>query len=159
MHKTPPLNDKLVKITHRKCILWLGSSLSNMPLLEVITLLSKFVTGALKAGDTFLIGVDHCRDMDKVKAAYSESSDCWKAYVRNGVKNAGKVLGGDAATKLNGGLNWEYVTRWDAVNNRHMVCAAETKLLGHHGTLTTLAAFRSLQNTNIVRHSSESRLQ
>jgi uncharacterized SAM-dependent methyltransferase len=125
-HGTPTFNGQ-GKTTQRKCILWLGSSVTNMHLPEATNFLGRFATGALKAGDTFLVGVDHCRDIKKVKAAYSEESDCWKAYIRNGVKNAGAILGGDAAVKMNGGSNWEYVTRWDRVNGRHMVCATATE--------------------------------
>ncbi|CAI7592998.1 unnamed protein product [Penicillium viridicatum] len=117
---TLAFNNGQEKIMQRKCILWLGSSLTNMSLPQASIFLGRFATGVLRAGDTLLVGVDHCRDIKKVKAAYSEESDCWRAYVRNGVKNAGAILGGDAAAKMNGGSNWDYVTRWDTVNGRHM---------------------------------------
>lgn len=101
--------------------MWLGSSITNMEPSKAVILLRNFATAALQANDTLLVGVDHCRDINKIKSAYSESSEQWKAYVKNGIRNAGVVLGRDAAHLTAGAENWELVTRWDAENGRHMV--------------------------------------
>lgn len=110
------------KAIQGKCILWLGSSLSNLSPPDVAAFLRRFaIDDVLNPGDTLLIGLDRCRDVQKVKAAYSEQSESWKEFVRNGVRNAGLILGGDATSKLDGSSNWEYIGRWNAVDGKHMV--------------------------------------
>lgn len=105
-----------------KCIMWLGSSFTNLPPSEAAGFLRNFASkDVLKPTDTLLVGLDRCRDVPKVKAAYSEDLDCWRAYIKNGVANAGSILGGDAINKLDGGSSWEYVARWDATEKKQMV--------------------------------------
>jgi uncharacterized SAM-dependent methyltransferase len=106
-----------------RSLLWLGSSFTNVAPPSAAEFLRRFVTNdVLQAGDKLLIGIDRCQDVDKVKAAYWQGAECWKAYVRNGVKTAGMILGTDEAiSQLDGSSDWEYVARWDEVENRHVV--------------------------------------
>ncbi|OIW29130.1 hypothetical protein CONLIGDRAFT_682048 [Coniochaeta ligniaria NRRL 30616] len=107
-------------VPSRKCLMWLGSSVTNMEPAEAIAFLRNLATSGLQDDNMLLIGVDHCRDTDKIKAAYSETSGRWKAYVRNGIRNAGVLLGRHGAPLTAGAERWELVTRWDKENGRHM---------------------------------------
>jgi uncharacterized SAM-dependent methyltransferase len=107
-------------VNGNKVFLWLGSSYGNLTLPDATKFLQQIFN--LQPGDKLLVGNDRCRDADKVKAAYSQDAKCWETFILNGVKNAGQILGGDdAASKLDGGSGWEYVSRWDAAEGRHCV--------------------------------------
>lgn len=121
---TPVLISEGRHTVQKKCLLWLGSSLTNLHPADAVAHLQKFTgNDVLGPGDTILVGLDRCRDVSKVKSAYSESSQCWQAYMRNAVRSAGLILGGDAKSKLDESSSWEYVARWDSVNGKHMVCS------------------------------------
>lgn len=107
----------------KKCLLWLGSSIANLDQAAATDFLRQFVVrDILLPGDTMLVGVDCCQDVDKVKLAYSEDSDKWKAYVENAMRNVSAALGGKAAQDSGECLSsWQYEARWDAVNSRHVV--------------------------------------
>jgi len=116
------------RTAHRKCLLWLGSSFSNLTPPDAAKFLQKFATDAiLKPRDSILIGLDRCRTVDKVKAAYGEDSKCWRAYIKNGVRNAGMIIGNEAVAQLDGGSNWKYVARWVEAEGKHMRFAQATK--------------------------------
>lgn len=74
-----------------------------------------------------LIGLDRCRNVEKVEAAYGESCQCWQDYIRNGIKSAGLSLGGQAEDVLDGSENWNYVGRWDEDEGRHMRFARSSR--------------------------------
>jgi uncharacterized SAM-dependent methyltransferase len=130
---TPPFASEGCRTTQKTSLLWLGSSLSNLTPQDATKFLREFVTkDTLRPGDSLLIGLDRCRTDDKVKAAYSEDSKCWRDYIRNGVRNAGMIMGNEAAIQLDGGSNWEYVARWVAAEGKHMVCH-DLSSLGSYG--------------------------
>ena len=105
-----------------RSLLWLGSSFTNVAPRSAAEFLRQFVTNEiLQAGDKLLIGIDRCQDVDKIKAAYCPGAGCWRAYVRNGVKTAGMILG---VSQLDGSPDWEYVARWDVVERKHVVSSA-----------------------------------
>lgn len=119
---TPAFVSGQCKTVQGKCILWLGSSMTNLPPQEATEFLCKLAADeVLNLDDTLLIGLDRCRDVEKVKDAYSEDSNCWQTYMKNGVRNAGNLIGDDATSKLDGGQDWVYVARWDSLQNKHMV--------------------------------------
>src|SRR5689334_16222604 len=57
--------------TKPKTILWLGSSLGNFKRHEVPPFLAGF-GDILQAGDTMLIGIDSCKDPERVFHAYND---------------------------------------------------------------------------------------
>jgi uncharacterized SAM-dependent methyltransferase len=79
--------------------------------------------GMMVPGDCMIIGLDRCQDVSKVKLAYSEKSAEWQKYIRNAMSSAGRILGGDAAQAMAAEDQWDYVSRWDSQESRHMVCA------------------------------------
>ena len=140
---TPAFVSDKCKTMQGRCIFWLGSSITNLSPQEAANFLCKLAADdVLKSDDTLLIGLDRCRDVEKVKAAYGEYSDCWQTYIKNGIRNAGALIGGNATSKLDGGQDWVYVARWDSLRNKHMV-----RILKHDGagTLTkTRTAIRAV---------------
>jgi len=122
-----------------KSLLWLGSSFTNVPPPSAAKFLRRFVTNdILQVGDKFLIGIDRCQDVDRIKAAYWQGAECWRAYVRNGVKTAGMILGvDDAMSQLDGGSDWEYVARWDANEGKHVRFVRSAKSIRFSVPLST----------------------
>ncbi|KAI6914358.1 hypothetical protein KC318_g653 [Hortaea werneckii] len=111
----------------RKCLMWLGSSFTNLNPLQAARFLRDFVeNGKLLPGDLLLVGIDRCRDVEKVTAAYSDSSQHWQRYVQNGLLNAAKSIG--EATLAN---DWTYVARWDPLKGRHLVRQTPANLHAH----------------------------
>lgn len=110
--------------------MWLGSSFTNLGPAQAADFLRQFTTAAttsssgtnaavLQRGDWMLVGIDRCRDVDKVKAAYSDRSVHWQSYGQNGLRNAAKVVGDAALVD-----DWTYVARWDESRGRHVVSPA-----------------------------------
>lgn len=122
VNDTLPFKAEQGSTEQTKCLLWLGSSFTNVPPTDAAEFLRQFTNeDILNPGDTIIVGLDRCRDVEKVKDAYREDSESWKAYIRNGVRNTGAILGNDAAMKLDGSGDWIYVARWDALEGKHMV--------------------------------------
>lgn len=106
----------------RKCLMWLGSSFTNLVPVEAAKFLRQFSRdGIMQAEDFMLVGIDRCRDSMKVKAAYNERSKCWQDYVLNGVSTAADLT--DLPELYSSRDDWEYVARWDADQGRHVVSA------------------------------------
>ncbi|KAJ4301696.1 hypothetical protein N0V90_003789 [Kalmusia sp. IMI 367209] len=78
-----------------KTILWLGSSLGNFTRADVPPFLSGF-SDALKPGDTMLIGIDSCKDPERVFRAYNDSEGVTREFTLNGLKNANRILEAEA---------------------------------------------------------------
>jgi uncharacterized SAM-dependent methyltransferase len=111
----------------RKCLMWLGSSFTNLVPQEAARFLRQFSCDSImQAGDFMLVGIDRCRDIVKVKAAYNERSRCWQDYVLNGVSTAADLT--NLPGLYSSGDDWEYVARWDADQGRHVVSASHLLL-------------------------------
>ncbi|KAI1419212.1 histidine-specific methyltransferase [Xylaria sp. FL1777] len=103
----------------RRCYLWLGSSLTNMTPNEVVEFLRDLSQEHMRPQDSVLIGVDTCQILEKVGAAYSDTSSAWKEYIYNGLKSTGRVIG-DTKGVFTNSENWVYVARWDDRRKSHM---------------------------------------
>ncbi|OAL55035.1 hypothetical protein IQ07DRAFT_596465 [Pyrenochaeta sp. DS3sAY3a] len=118
---TPQFHREGEATTQKKCLLWLSSSISNATPADAAIALRTFAGEAiLRRGDTILVGLDRCRNANKVQAAYSEQSPCWKEYIRNGIRNAGAAVGLEATQYLDGGDNWDYISYSIPEEGRHM---------------------------------------
>lgn len=134
-------------VPERKCFMWLGSSFTNLRPTQAAQFLRKFTAAAttgkggstkgpnvLKRGDWMLVGIDRCRDIGKVKSAYSDKSIHWQRYGQNGLRNAAKITGAAALAD-----EWTYVARWDESTGRHVVsAAAQVRSCTHAVCLLTL---------------------
>jgi uncharacterized SAM-dependent methyltransferase len=101
----------------RKCLMWLGSSFTNLKPVQAAKFLRQFTQeGVLQVGDFMLVGIDRCRDVGKVTAAYSDTSERWQQYIQNGLYTAAQTVGDESLAE-----DWTYVARWDAEEGRHLV--------------------------------------
>ncbi|EME80875.1 uncharacterized protein MYCFIDRAFT_85179 [Pseudocercospora fijiensis CIRAD86] len=107
-----------------------SSSFTNFEPEAAVALLRNFVhVAALGPGDCILIGIDSCQDQERLAAAYGSQSTHWRKYAQNGIRNAGKILGGSAALALQDARDWEYIARWDNLRKRHIRFVKASKAL------------------------------
>ncbi|KAB8266631.1 histidine-specific methyltransferase [Aspergillus minisclerotigenes] len=100
----------------RKCLMWLGSSFTNLKPVQAAKFLRQFTQeGVLQTGDFMLIGIDRCQEVEKVTAAYSDTSERWQQYIQNGLYTAAHTVGDGSLAE-----DWTYVARWDAEEGRHL---------------------------------------
>ncbi|KAF2845455.1 hypothetical protein T440DRAFT_511537 [Plenodomus tracheiphilus IPT5] len=97
-----------------KTILWLGSSLGNFKRHEVPPFLSGFGE-VMQAGDAMLIGIDSCKDPERVYHAYNDREGVTHQFILNGLKHANEVMG-EQAFHLD---EWEAVGEYDRDAGRH----------------------------------------
>ncbi|KAF2659086.1 hypothetical protein K491DRAFT_675797 [Lophiostoma macrostomum CBS 122681] len=98
-----------------KTILWLGSSLGNFKRHEVPPFLAGF-RDAINPGDNMLIGIDSCKDADRVYHAYNDKDDVTHQFILNGLKHANRIMDDDSAFKLD---EWEAIGEFDEQAGRH----------------------------------------
>ncbi|KAL1952942.1 hypothetical protein VTO42DRAFT_3926 [Malbranchea cinnamomea] len=87
-------------------IMSMGSSLGNFTRDEAATFLGEF-TKTLLSSDCMLIGLDSCKDPDKVSKAYNDSKGVTRQFYLNGLNHANLVLGRD----------YFKADEWDVVGN------------------------------------------
>ena len=75
-----------------KCIVSLGSSIGNFTRDEAAHFLAGFAQ-ILRRDDYILVGLDACRDKDKVFHAYNDRHGVTHAFLRNGLTQANSILG------------------------------------------------------------------
>ncbi|KAF2024560.1 hypothetical protein EK21DRAFT_104582 [Setomelanomma holmii] len=97
-----------------KTVLWLGSSLGNFKRHEVPPFLAGF-RDAIQPGDTILIGIDSCKDADRVYHAYNDRDNVTHEFILNGLKHANALMK-ETAFRLE---DWEVIGEYDAVEGRH----------------------------------------
>lgn len=80
--------------TRPKCILSLGSTIGSSSGPEAADFLSGFVQAvkSSKEKTIFVVGVDGCKDGDKVWHAYNDSDGCNRRFISNILNHANKVL-------------------------------------------------------------------
>ncbi|KAF2143838.1 uncharacterized protein K452DRAFT_268274 [Aplosporella prunicola CBS 121167] len=97
-----------------KTVLWLGSSIGNFKRHEAAPFLQN-VVDSLQTGDTMLVGIDSCKDPDRVYRAYNDSQGVTHEFIFNGLLNANNVLGREAFKRE----EWEVIGEFDSLNGRH----------------------------------------
>ncbi|KAF2727626.1 hypothetical protein EJ04DRAFT_529296 [Polyplosphaeria fusca] len=107
--KSPEVSSK------PKAILWLGSSLGNFKREELPPFFTAF-RDAIGVGDTMLVGIDSCKDPDRVFHAYNDQDGVTHEFIRNGLKNANCIMGDDSAFNLD---DWEVIGEFDKQAGRH----------------------------------------
>ncbi|KAF1955820.1 hypothetical protein CC80DRAFT_492772 [Byssothecium circinans] len=105
-----------------KTILWLGSSLGNFKRHEVPPFLSGF-RAAIKPGDTMLIGIDACKNSDKVFHAYNDREKVTREFTLNGLKHANRLLG-ETVFNLD---DWDTIGEYDVENGCHRAFVSPLK--------------------------------
>jgi L-histidine Nalpha-methyltransferase / hercynylcysteine S-oxide synthase len=104
------------------CVLSMGSSLGNFNRPEAAEFLAGFVV-LLGPSDSMLIGLDGCKDKDKISKAYNDSMGVTIRFYLNGLSHANTVLGYDA---FKAG-EWEVITTYNGALGCHQSFYAPTK--------------------------------
>jgi EasF-like predicted methyltransferase len=107
--QAPPVRGK------PKTILWLGSSLGNFKRSELPPFLAGF-RDALQVGDTMLIGIDSCKDPERVYHAYNDREGITHDFILNGLKHANRILGQGTTFDPE---KWKVIGEYDAAAGRH----------------------------------------
>lgn len=97
-----------------KTILWLGSSLGNFKRHEVAPFLAGF-RDAIQPGDSMVVGIDSCKDPDRVYHAYNDRHNVTHAFIMNGLKHANSLMQYEAF-KIE---DWEVIGEYDKEAGRH----------------------------------------
>lgn len=100
--------------TRPTCIMSMGSSIGNFSRPGAAEFLSGFAKG-LKPSDSLIIGLDACKDPEKVYKAYNDSRGVTKRFYENGLLHANSVLGYEAFVTD----EWDVVTRYDPDDGLH----------------------------------------
>ncbi|CAA9965073.1 Methyltransf 33 multi-domain protein [Pyrenophora teres f. maculata] len=105
-----------------KTILWLGSSLGNFKRHEVPPFLAGFGE-VLQTGDTMLIGIDSCKDAERVFHAYNDRNGVTHRFILNGLKHANALMGENTFNMD----DWEAIGEYDKQAGRHHAFVAPRK--------------------------------
>ena len=100
--------------TRPTVVLTMGSSIGNFPLDEAAEFLGSFAS-LLGPSDTLIVGVDACKDPEKVFKAYNDEKGVTQGFYENGLVHANKALGYEAFVPV----DWEVGTRYDTENSCH----------------------------------------
>ncbi|RMJ23133.1 Pfam:DUF2260 [Aspergillus sp. HF37] len=104
--------------TRSKTLLFLGSTLGGFQRDEAAAFLSSFVPESPQPGEllpSFLIGLDGCKQPQRVYDAYNDSVGVNRRFVRHGLERANEILGDDAFDPE----KWDIVGCWDQARGCH----------------------------------------
>ncbi|KAF2240140.1 hypothetical protein EV356DRAFT_438136 [Viridothelium virens] len=105
-----------------KTLLWLGSSVGNFTRPEAGEFL-KMCRGALGTRDQLIVGVDGCKEPNRVFHAYNDREGVTHAFVLNGLRQANRLLGTDAFKRD----DWKVFGEYDAEAGRHQAFVYPTQ--------------------------------
>lgn len=100
-----------------KCVLSLGSTLGSSSRSEAAAFLSRFAgaTRTAKQKALFIVGVDGCKDGQKVWHAYNDKDNCNQRFITNILENSNRTLGYDAFKHE----DWGVEGKWNSEEGRH----------------------------------------
>jgi EasF-like predicted methyltransferase len=104
------------------CVLSMGSSLGNFSYEEAADFLGRFAA-LLGPSDTMLVGLDACKNKDRVYRAYNDSKGITHRFYMNGLLHANAILGYDAFKPA----EWEIITTYDEARGCHQAFYSPTK--------------------------------
>ncbi|TQB70368.1 hypothetical protein MPDQ_000634 [Monascus purpureus] len=111
-------------------VLSLGSSLGNFSRPEAAKFLASFAK-VLTPSDVIVIGLDACKDPEKVFKAYNDANGVTRKFYENGLRNANFVLGFEAFKPA----EWDIVTRYDAKEGCHVAFYSPRKDVNINGII------------------------
>lgn len=97
-----------------KSVLSMGSSIGNFTRDEAPKFLESFAS-VLEPGDSLLIGIDACKDPEKVYHAYNDRDGVTHRFLENGLQHANHLLGSNQFDLKHWSGNGEY----DGAGGRH----------------------------------------
>ena len=100
-----------------RCIVSLGSSLGNFGAAAAAEFLKGWAEDVLRPGkeDSMLLGLDGCKDPDRVWTAYNDPHGATERFIMSGLKQANEIFGADVLREE----EWEYLGEWNAEAGRH----------------------------------------
>jgi EasF-like predicted methyltransferase len=105
-----------------KVVLSLGSSIGNFPREEVAPFLAAY-SKTLSKGDQMIIGIDACKDHDRVYHAYNDRNGVTHAFIANGLKHANRVLGSEVFKQE----EWKVIGEFNEKEGRHQAFVSPVK--------------------------------
>ena len=108
--------------TRPTVVMSMGSSIGNFSRPEAAEFLGCFAK-LMTSSDLMIIGLDGCKDPQKVYRAYNDSEGTTRRFYENGLVHANEVLGHEAF-KSN---EWEIVTNFDSVTGQHQAFYSPTQ--------------------------------
>lgn len=136
-----------------KCVLFLGSSLGNFPRHEAAAFLRQYAE-VLQPEDAILLGLDACKDKDKVYPAYNDQLGVTHEFIRNGLSHANKILGKEAFDKD----EWRVVGRYNETAGRHEAYYSPVKDLSFESIDFTAGEMVRVEQSNKFSAEDRSRL-
>lgn len=103
-------------------VMSMGSSIGNFTRSEAAQFLGGFAR-ALGPDDSLLIGIDACKDPQKVYRAYNDSKNVTQEFYMNGLANANSILGFEAFKRE----EWDVLGVYDETNGCHKAYFVPTK--------------------------------
>ncbi|OKL57444.1 hypothetical protein UA08_07164 [Talaromyces atroroseus] len=113
---------------HPTCVLSMGSSIGNFNREEAADFLRQYAE-LLGPTDSIIIGLDGCKDKDRVYRAYNDSKGTTLRFYRNALVHANAVLGYEAF-KLD---QWDIECSYDEVDGCHRAFYVPTKDVSING--------------------------
>lgn len=101
-----------------KTLLFLGSTLGGFTRDEAADFLSSFVLTEPREGESlpgFLVGLDGCKEPQRVYEAYNDGDGVNRRFVRHGLERANEILGFEAF-ELG---NWDVIGKWNEASGCH----------------------------------------
>ncbi|EEP75506.1 conserved hypothetical protein [Uncinocarpus reesii 1704] len=95
-------------------VMSMGSSMGNFTRTEAAQFLGGFAK-TLGPDDALFIGLDSCKDPQKVFRAYNDSKNVTREFYLNGLVNANSILGFEAFRRM----DWDVVGEYDEENGCH----------------------------------------
>ncbi|KAL8706070.1 MAG: hypothetical protein Q9201_000835 [Fulgogasparrea decipioides] len=74
-------------------ILWLGNSMGNLGRAAAVSVLEGFRLGSMKLDLRFIIGIDSCRDLERMRRCYDPATDLTQRFLLNGLRHANRING------------------------------------------------------------------
>jgi EasF-like predicted methyltransferase len=97
-----------------KAVLSMGSSIGNFSREDGAGFLRN-ISAALQPGDALLVGIDACKNPEKVFHAYNDRDGVTHKFILNGLIHANRLLGYDAFDIK----QWRVIGEYDNTNGRH----------------------------------------
>ncbi|RAK99256.1 class I SAM-dependent methyltransferase [Aspergillus ibericus CBS 121593] len=101
--------------TRSKTIISLGSTLGSFERPDAADFLASFVGNSPGCNSSLLLGLDGCKDAERVLAAYNDPEGVNRRFIQHGLERANEILGNDAFDLE----KWAVVGRWDAEHGSH----------------------------------------
>lgn len=113
--------SKEENVQRPRCVLSLGSTIGSFTRPEAGDFLSSWASTLQSNGDTrsnngrIIIGLDGCKDGDRVFGAYNDRDGANKRFILNALNHANDVLGYEAFNEQ----DWDVQGEWDAEGGSH----------------------------------------